>query len=258
MRMFCMFMISCLLTFSLKADEVNLKAYEAQSHRALEMAQYHPDKAKKMHREMALKLEAEIEANSTHDSHLYYNLGNLWYHSGDLGKSLLWYRKAENDYPNSKMLNHNINIVLKERLDALPENFLPSWVPYGDILVKCETYIFLVFYVSFAYFLWGIGSYAKKNLLKQQLKSRAVFFVAASVVWLGFIWLGSQKSDGVILDVEIIARKGNGLIFAPAFTHPLHEGTEVIKLEERSDWVYVQLSNGQRCWLPGQSLGWIH
>ena len=94
----------------------------------------------------------------------------------------------------------------------------------------------------------------KKN---QTWVLKAYVFVFASLLWAAVMWVGAQKGDGVILDAEVTARKGNGLIFAPAFTHPLHEGTEVLKLEERSGWVYVQLSNGQNCWLPEQSVAWV-
>ena len=73
------------------------------------MAQYHPDKARKMHEKLALKLEAGLNSMESAPGHLAYNLGNLWYHAGDLGRgNVLWYRRAELELPGNKHVYHTI------------------------------------------------------------------------------------------------------------------------------------------------------
>lgn len=229
--------------------------YEVLSRQALEMAQYHPDKARKLYRELALKLQGELEGLERVPAHLAYNLGNLWYHADELGMSILWYRRAELQVPHSPMLQHNLNRVMEERLDELPKHFRPKWIPYSDELVLLEPYLFWLFYVCLVIFLWSVAK--SSRLRPESLKTKLLCCVVSIILWFAVYVLMVDRGDGVVIESEVVARKGNGLVFAPAFTHPLHEGTEVIKLEQRANWVYVQLSNGQRCWIPERSLGWI-
>lgn len=250
-----LFTLFCFIS-SLHA-EIDISKFELQSQQALNMAQYHPDKARQMQEKLALELEAHLHKMDAPPAHLCYNLGNLWYHAGQLGKSILWYRRAELQIPYSKMLLHNLAIVKSERLDELPDSFLPSWFVYGDTLSKAEPIFFGAWLISFALLCWTFGMEFKTGAKNQKLLLRIYLCLGIGLLWLGVTWIDSQKGQGIVIDSEVIARKGNGLIFAPAFTYPLHEGTEVLKLEERSGWIYVQLSNGQTCWLPQQSLAWI-
>ena len=120
--------IFCTLPSLMLADQSDWAKYEKLSREALEMSQYYPDKSKKMHEELALKLESEVSSLPKTPAHIAYNLGNLWYHAGELGHSMLWYRRAESLSSSSPMLSHNISIVKKERLDALPDHFRPKWM----------------------------------------------------------------------------------------------------------------------------------
>jgi len=240
----------------LQAQDMDVESYERKSRAALEMAQYHPDKARLMHEKIALQLEAELEGLKEAPAHLAYNLGNLWYHAGELGRSLMWYRKAQKALPYSSMIEHNIGVVLKERLDQLPKSHRPAWLPYGEWLMILETPFFLSGYAAWVVLLWHVVKWTKKQQVNWTLPL-GVFALTLSL-WLFVLWLSSLRADAVILDSEVVARKGNGLIFAPAFTYPLHEATEVRVLEERSSWVLIQLSNGEYGWVPKRSIGWLN
>ena len=60
--------------------------------------------------------------------------------------------------------------------------------------------------------------------------------------------------DGVVVEREVIARQGNGFIYDNAFTSPLHAGTEFSVIEQRGEWCYAKLLNGDTCWLPENSV----
>ena len=57
-----------------------------------------------------------------------------------------------------------------------------------------------------------------------------------------------------VMDTSVVARKGNSASYEPSFTEPLHAGTEFNILEERSDWVHVELMDGHRSWLPNMAI----
>ena len=47
----------------------------------------------------------------------------------------------------------------------------------------------------------------------------------------------------------VIARKGDGENYAPAFTKPLPEGSEFRLLQARADWVLIELPGAQQGWI---------
>ncbi len=62
---------------------------------------------------------------------------------------------------------------------------------------------------------------------------------------------------GVILDAEVIARKGDSRSYEPRCKEPLHAGTEFVRLESRGGWSRVYLPDGSECWLPEDSVGMV-
>ena len=77
----------------------------------------------------------------------------------------------------------------------------------------------------------------------------ALFAVAAATLVIDFV---RERVDpaGVVLHGDVIARKGNGSGFSPAFTEPLDEGTEFTLIEHRPGWCHIQLADGQSGWIP--------
>jgi hypothetical protein len=57
----------------------------------------------------------------------------------------------------------------------------------------------------------------------------------------------------VVVQGEVVARKGDSDAYEPSFREPLHAGTEFALLERRQDWHHVQLADGRRCWIPSAS-----
>lgn len=54
---------------------------------------------------------------------------------------------------------------------------------------------------------------------------------------------------GVVLHDGVIARKGNGDGFAPAFTDPLDQGVEFRLVESRPGWYRIELHDGESAWI---------
>ncbi len=60
--------------------------------------------------------------------------------------------------------------------------------------------------------------------------------------------VAEQRSEMVVTGDEVLLRKGPGLIYGAALDQPLHGGTELMLLDERRDWMQVELSDGRRGW----------
>ena len=72
--------------------------------------------------------------------------------------------------------------------------------------------------------------------------------LAASAV---YDWYRFERTEhGVVVQPEVVARKGNAESYDPAFTEPLKEGTEFRVLERRGTWLQIQLPGGIAGWVP--------
>jgi uncharacterized protein YgiM (DUF1202 family) len=62
-----------------------------------------------------------------------------------------------------------------------------------------------------------------------------------------------NQPDAVITTASATARKGPSPIFSPAFTTPLHAGTEVKILEQKDRWSLIELSDLRTAWVPNRN-----
>jgi uncharacterized protein YgiM (DUF1202 family) len=88
--------------------------------------------------------------------------------------------------------------------------------------------------------------------------------------YVGFIWIGSASvilalvfgasvfismfasnswQQGVLIRDEVVVRKGNAESFSPQFEQPVNQGLEFRVLEERPDWIHIELNNGESGWI---------
>jgi len=61
----------------------------------------------------------------------------------------------------------------------------------------------------------------------------------------------------VVLEHEVVGRKGDSTTFEPTFKEPLHMGAEFKLVEERKGWLHIELADGRRCWIPESAAGII-
>jgi len=67
----------------------------------------------------------------------------------------------------------------------------------------------------------------------------------------------STNRSGVIVASEVTARKGDGETYQPSFENPLHAGTDFKLVEERGKWLYIELQDGRRAWVPLKSAEFV-
>ena len=243
-------------TFSMADNsdlQAQLDALREEHQNALQLIQNYPAKGREAHTLVAGKLEALWSAEDINQATLAYNVGNSWFHAGRYGRSVLWYRRAEELGYKSKQLTSNLDYVRKQRLDHLPSNFGSQPVAITHQIASSNTWMFFAIAV-YVLFWWQTWMFIRSD---RSEKSRMV--VAASIMLLVSLMTAFRvayspvSSDGVITAMDVTARKGPGLVFAPAFTSPLNQGTEFVLLQEHASWQEIKLSNGTRAWLPARA-----
>ena len=80
---------------------------------------------------------------------LYYNIGNAYFKSEQLAKSILWYERALRLAPSNEDILHNLafaNNQIIDEMDIVPEFFLKKWIRslYNLMSSNCIYPIFLI------------------------------------------------------------------------------------------------------------------
>lgn len=205
----------------------------------------------------AEQYEYLVQEEGIRNGHLFYTLGNSWFMAGDMGRAVLNYRRAEQYMPNNADLKHNLKAALELRTDLIPEKEphplvgqLLGW--HLNTTPAFRWWVFAAAWIGF----WAAWFWKRCSPKKEARVSAAVLGVL-SLVLLGSLvveYIMLQQADpGVITTQEVVARKGDGSMYAPAFLDPLHAGTEFQCLENRGAWWHIRLADGQTCWIPAHA-----
>jgi len=215
------------------------------------------DKAKKLYQKAVMHFEL-ITENGTANGKLYYNIGNAYFRMRDLGRAILNYRRAEQFIPNDPQLYQNLQYARSRCLDEVkvkPETQVLKAILFFhyDFSTRTRSLSFAILSILF----WlGMTIRLFKKIVPRWLLT---ILCLCTVLLFGSLIteaiLAQKTAQGVILENEIIARKGDGNNFQPSFKEPLHQGTEFTLIETRKNWLQVELADGRSCWVPVKAVG---
>lgn len=215
-----------------------------------------PAAGRELYQRAVLRFERILREGGIRNGKLLYNAGNAYLRAGDIGRAILNYRRAERYLPGDPNLHQNLAYARLSRPDKFDERqktrvlrTLLFW--HYDLAAPVRSILFAVAWVT----LWAAASI---RLWWQRL-SGAVVVVAGCVaaLLLGSLLVEatvtSRRPAGVILAPEVIARMGDGASYQPAFSEPLHAGTEFVVRESRNGWHYIELPDGRLAWIPAEA-----
>jgi tetratricopeptide (TPR) repeat protein len=208
-----------------------------------------------------LRLEQIIREGGVENGKLYYNLGNVWFQRGDLGRAIVNYLRAEQYMPNNINLQQNLAYVRQQRKDAFEQtetrkvlNTLFFW--HYDVPSGIRLRIFSMAFLAF----WG---FAAARLFYRHGAINGGLAVTGVLAVLLFVSLTVEARSyrahpvGVVIAQESVARKGDGETYQPSFSEPLHAGTEFTVLEVRGDWLHASLPDERTCWLSRRDVALV-
>jgi len=213
------------------------------------------------YRRAALRYERIIHDGGIENGQLYYNIGNAYFRSGDTGRAILNYLRAERFIPGDENLEANLAYARSRRQDTFEEpqraQVLQTLLFFHYDLSRAVRFALLAI---FSALFWGL---ATLRLLRKGGIPRWALVVTAipAVLFLGSLAteaaLAAGQQPGVVLAEQVVARKGDGESYEPSFVEPLHAGTEFVLMEARSGWDHIQLPDGRECWIPDSSAGLV-
>lgn len=207
-----------------------------------------------MYAEAAEQYGYLVEEEGIRNGHLLYTLGNCWFMAGDTGRAILNYRRAQLFLPNHADTLQNLEVARDMRTDLIPEKEphplaakLLGW--HFNTSTTLRWWLFAFCWTL----LWGAWLWMSRTTKKEARIATIATGVLSALLLTSLLTeyaLRQQAQPGVVTAMEVLARKGDGNMYAPAFMEPLHSGTEFHNLEERGMWRYIRLADGQTCWIP--------
>jgi len=219
------------------------------------------EKAKAFYRKAALRYERIVNAGRIRNGKLFYNIGNAYFRMGDLGRAILYYRRATEYIPADSNLLQNLQFACKLRRDKIEEKqntkvLKTVFFWHYDFTAWARMLIFIIAFAA----LWLLAIF--RLFFRHSLLGAAIVFCGAlSVLVLTSLVVdviaASKKVPGVIIADSVIVRKGDGETYQPSFKEPLHAGTEFLVVEDRGGWKHIELADGRRCWAPSNGVGLV-
>lgn len=193
-------------------------------------------------------LEGEVESPV-----IYYNLGNSYYKSGELGKAIWSYERALLLNARDNDVRWNLDLARKQLQDKAESELYPGFLrwayQYLDYLTTRE--IMHGFTLAVGFFLLTIFFITWIRPLRPILSK----FIPLLVLWIlisgtlvGLRWYQTQYPTGIIQEKEVYVRYGPDDQNTKAFL--LHQGTKVSIEKESSSWYFVRFGRRQSGWIP--------
>ena len=196
----------------------------------------------------------ELISHGYANGHVYYNLGNAYFRSGQLGRAILNFKRAHLLIPRDADLNFNLRYALDQIQDAISadQNFLKQaffWL--DEITFRELMWSFAVLNILF----WGI------LVLRLFVRPEWTYyvFIVLLIFWLvGGASLGVKwhqlRTDlrAVILTGEVDVLAGPDSNDTVLFK--LHEGTTIYRERIEDDWSLIRLSENKRGWVKSSTI----
>jgi tetratricopeptide (TPR) repeat protein len=189
-------------------------------------------------------LYEEIRRQGVVNAAVLYNQGNAYMRAGERGRAIACYRQALRFHPRDPFLQANLQYALGTYAPPAQHSILDYVLFWQDWISYPGKFQFAAGCASVA-FLFGLTSlFARRRLLRRvawaALAVTLIFVFSALYDWHRF----EHTEHGVVIGDEVVARKGDGESYQPAFTSPLSEGNEFRVLERRRDWIHIRLPAG--------------
>jgi tetratricopeptide (TPR) repeat protein len=202
----------------------------------------------------AAALYQEILDSGVVSGAVLYNQGNAFMRAGERGRALACYRQAKRYRPRDPYLHANLQ-------NALPDSgaagrkpiaeyllFWQDWVSYSSKFTLSTVFALLTFGLAvIGLYLWPA---ALKRCALVALLITLALVLSAVYDWYRF----THVKHGVIVSDQVVARKGDGESYEPAFTEPLAEATEFVVADRRNGWVLMRLGAAQEGWAPADAV----
>ena len=206
--------------------------------------------------ENALRDFLSVENEDLINADLYYNIGNCYFRLNQIGKSILYYKKAlkiESDHASARKNLEFALTLTKDKQEIGSEDVIRSfWEKLFDSLSinLLAVIAIMIFGLIILLTCFMIVYYRNRERTVPIFITTVLIFFLLIFLLLGFLkWRTYHfQNEGVILTPSAIGYSGPSEDFTRVFT--IHEGM-IFEIEREEDnWSLIKLPNGLG--------GWVH
>ena len=210
--------------------------------------------------EAAQQYEALVDRGFS-DAALYFNLGNAYLESEDLGRAILNYLRARELSPRDPDIRYNLELARSMTVDSIAGErgslvegvsyFGRRWVTPGELGAA-------------ALLLWAASGMAIGGLLVWRVfpLRRVVHVVTAAIaiatlasflLLVSMVYANPNDNTGVVTSAAVEVVSGPGPQYPEEFT--LYSGAQVRVIDSRHGWLRIELPGGElRGWAPSHTI----
>jgi len=208
----------------------------------------------------ALQVWTEIYNTGYRSTNLEYNLANAYFKLNNIPSAILFYERAYLLKPADENVNYNLQVartLIVDRFQEIPELFFVKWYNFISLFLSTNSWakISITSFVLFLLFL-SLYIYSSRHRHKVFGFWLGIFFIILSLASYTFAQRNKSlvyDSHKAIISSPLVSGKsspdksGNDLFV-------LHEGTKVSVEDEVGEWFEIRLSDGNKGWVPLNSL----
>ena len=190
---------------------------------------------------------------------LYYNLGNAYYRSEQLGKSIWAYSNALVIAPRNRDVALNLAIANAQIVDRIemPKSFIfiTFYRLFKSIMTTYEWILigsFLIFIKSIHFSVMKFGLFGGK-MYKMTSTILISLIILVHIFSLDSYIDKQRKNSAVVISNNVNAYSGP-FYGSSSILFQINEGIKVDISNQQQDWVEIILIDGKKGWIPSESI----
>jgi tetratricopeptide (TPR) repeat protein len=208
----------------------------------------------------ALQFWTDIYNTGYRSSNLNYNIANAYFKLSDIPDAILFYERAYLLNPADENINYNLQIartLTVDRFQEIPELFFVKWYNLVSLLLSTNSWA-KISIASFIFCLLLLSLYIYSSKYRQKVLGfwLAVFFLIVTLSSFAFALrnksLVYDSHKAIIMNPLVSGKSSPAASGTDLFV--LHDGTKVTVEDEVGGWFEIRLSDGNKGWIPGNSL----
>jgi len=203
----------------------------------------------------ALEKFSLLENEGIINADLYYNIGNCYFRINEIGRSILYFKKALKVRSNHQAARRNLEYTLtftKDKQDSGSTSVIRSfWLKaFDSFSINLLAIITLLMFIIIVMLICLMIVHYKnrEKTVPIFMITISIFLFSAFSIISTFKWQEFHNNEeGVLLSTSAIGYSGPGEDFTRVFT--IHEGMIFIIEKEEANWCLIKLENGLGGWI---------
>ena len=199
--------------------------------------------------EKAISGYEKLVAQKNNSATVYFNLANAYFKSGNIGKAILNYERAERLAPFDEDIHHNLLFARHKTVDQILEHPVITDKFFGVLSSFSWKMVTLVLvWVGFVFMLLNLIS----NSLK---KTRTYIGITCLTCACVTFWFGKKQGAieykchfGVVMSEQVYVKSAPDNSSTDLFI--LHEGAKVQLYDNVDGFTKIRIADGRVGWIP--------